>query len=180
MFLAGTYELTIDPKNRLSIPLAIRKKLNDARESQYFYLRPGRRRGTLALYPDRYYEALREQAPDDDLLSDDAYEYRQFEFSQSAPLEMDDQWRVLIPARVIQRAGLGRDVVMIGVRDHLEIWRKDEFEAFEQRMWAEHQERRTRAIAEMHALAAAGGATRPAPAAGAQAGPGASGGAPAA
>ena len=69
MFLAGTHELTIDSKKRLSIPFVIRKKLDGERDGHSFYVVPGRRRGTLALYAEKYYERLRADLPADDSLS---------------------------------------------------------------------------------------------------------------
>ena len=82
MFLAGTHELTIDAKNRLSIPFAIRRKLSED-DGHSFYVVPGRRDRTLALYPEKYYERLRAELPEDESLSDDAYTCRLFEFCPS-------------------------------------------------------------------------------------------------
>jgi len=162
MFLAGTYELTIDAKNRLSIPFAIRRKLHPEEHGQSFYLIPGRRSGTLALYPEKYYERLQENVPPDDALSEEVFAFRQFEYAASALLEPDDQGRVLLPQRLLQRLGFGKDVVLIAVRDHLELWRREDFEAFESGMWAAYAERRAKALEEMkrvvaeHRAAAAG------------------------
>jgi len=155
MFLAGTYELTIDAKNRLSIPFAIRRKLSEERDGHALYAVPGRRPGTLTLYPEKYYEALRANQAPDDSLSDDAYAFRQFEYSQSALLDPDDQGRVLLPQRLLQRVGLAKDVVLIAVRDHLELWRREDFEAFESGMWPAYPERRAKAIEEMKSIVAA-------------------------
>jgi MraZ protein len=152
MFLAGTHELTIDNKNRLSIPFAIRRKLNEERDGHAFYVMPGRRKGTLALYPEKYYEQLRGEVPGDDSLSDEAYAYRQFEYSQSALLDPDSQGRVLIPERLLKKAGLDKDVVLIAVRDHLELWRQADFEAFEGGMWPDYPQQRAKAIAEQKQL----------------------------
>lgn len=154
MFFAGTHELTIDGKNRLSIPFAIRRKLSEDRDGHSFYLVPGRRPGTLALYAEKYYERVRADLPGDDSLSDEAYAYRQFEYSQSALLGPDGQGRVLIPERILKRAGLGKDVVLIAVRDHLEIWRREDFEAFEGEMWPAYPQQRANAVQEMKTLAA--------------------------
>jgi MraZ protein len=150
MFLTGTYELTIDNKNRVSIPFAIRRKLSEDRDGHSFYVLPGRRQQTLALYPEKYYERLRADLPADDGLSDQAYAWRQFEYSHSALLDPDAQGRVLIPERLLKRAGLDREVVLIAIRDHLELWRRDDFEAFESRMWPEYPQHRARAIEEMN------------------------------
>ena len=43
-------------------------------------------------------------------------------FSGAAEAELDKQGRVMVPRRSRKHAGLGRDVVVAGMRDHLEIW----------------------------------------------------------
>ncbi len=152
MFTVGTHELTVDNKNRLSIPFAIRRKLSDDQDGQSFYALPGRRRGTLALYPEKYYERLRSGLPADDNLSDGAYAYRQFESSQTALLEPDAQGRVVLPERVLKRIGLEREVVLIAIGDHLELWRRDDFAAFEGGMWPDYWQQRAKAHEEMNRL----------------------------
>lgn len=155
MFLAGTFELTIDAKNRLSVPFAIRRKLSEERDGQSLYAVPGRRAGTLALYPEKYYERLRAGLPADEALSEEAFAYRQFESSQSALLEPDSQGRVLIPERLLKRVGIDKEVVLIAVRDHLELWRRADFEAFESAMWGAYPQKRAAAMDEMKRLAPA-------------------------
>ncbi len=154
----GTHELTIDSKNRLSIPYAVRSKLNPEKHGRCFYVLPGRRLGTLDLYPDLVFERGRQDTPASDRLSDEALAWLQFESSQTWLLDPDDQGRVLIPARLLKRAGLERDVVLIGVRDHMELWSKAAFEKFELERWTEYPAQRARAaeeIAKMRDAAAA-------------------------
>ena len=43
-------------------------------------------------------------------------------FSAAAEADPDKQGRIIIPAPLIEAAGLGREVVVAGVYDHLEIW----------------------------------------------------------
>ncbi len=151
MFLVGTFDLVLDNKSRLSIPFAIRRKLG---ESQSFYALPGRRRGTIVLYPEKYYEEMRADRPADDDLSDAAYAYREFEHAQTALLEPDAQGRVVLPDRLLKRTRLERDVVLIAVGDHLELWRSDDFAAFEESMWPDYWQQRASALEEMKRLAA--------------------------
>ena len=40
----------------------------------------------------------------------------------SSSLELDKQGRVMIPSALSEHAKLGREVVVAGVNDHLEIW----------------------------------------------------------
>ena len=148
MFLVGTYELTVDAKNRLSVPFNIRRKL----EEHSFYVLPGLRKGTLALYPEGYFERLR-PVPPAESLSSATHEWRQFEYSQCALVDPDSQGRVLLPDRLLKRAGIGKDVTLIGVQDHLELWNREDFEAFENSQWSGLAENRAQAMDELKAYA---------------------------
>jgi MraZ protein len=152
MFFVGMYELTIDAKNRLSIPHAIRSKMNCDTDGRSFYVVPGQRRGTLAIYPERYFEQLRAEVPSPEQLSESGYAWRQFEYSQSALLDPDNQGRILIPERLLKRAGMGRDVTLIGVQDRLELWSRTEFDAFQDDNWPEYPQHRSRAMSELREL----------------------------
>ncbi len=152
LFLAGLYELVIDNKNRLSIPFAIRRKLHEDRDGHAFYALPGRRKGTVSLYPQRHYERLCAHLAPDNLLSESTFNFRQFECARSAPLDPDGQGRVLLPDSLLKRMGLGPNVVLIGVRDHLELWRPEDFAAFDEEMWSEYPERRAKAVDELNRL----------------------------
>jgi len=157
VFLVGTYELVIDAKNRLSIPFAIRRKLAE----HSFYVLPGYRLRTLALYPERYFEELR-PVPPVEALSEHAVQWRQFEYSQCALLVPDGQGRILLPERLLRRAGISRDVVLIGVQDHLELWNRDDFEQFERSQWQSLADNRARAMEELKAFARPAGGGSPA------------------
>jgi MraZ protein len=51
-------------------------------------------------------------------------------------LEWDKQGRVLIPEKMRQRTALQKEVTLVGVRDHLEIWNRPEWEAERERLFA--------------------------------------------
>ncbi|MFQ5804997.1 MAG: division/cell wall cluster transcriptional repressor MraZ [Phycisphaerae bacterium] len=155
MFFVGMYELTIDSKNRLSIPHAIRSKMNCDTDGRSFYIVPGQRRGTLAIFPERYFEQARAQIPTPEQLSEDGYEWRQFEYSQSALLDPDNQGRILIPERLLKRAGIGREVTLIGVQDRLELWSRAEFDAFLEANWPAYPQHRGKAMQELREWQAA-------------------------
>lgn len=149
MFFVGNYELTVDSKNRLSIPNAIRSKQNTEQDGRGWYLVPGQRKGTLALYPERYFERTRADVPPDEQLSPAAYQWRQFELSQSALVDPDGQGRILIPERLLKRAGITREVTLIGVQDRLELWSRGEYDAFQDDCWPEYPAKRTQALGEL-------------------------------
>ena len=69
------------------------------------------------------HELTLDLSPNEDLLAFD-----QFHFAMTSLLEMDKQARVLLPDKILQRTGIGREISMIGVRDHLEIWNRADWE----------------------------------------------------
>lgn len=143
--LSGWFELTIDSKNRVSVPHPVRAKLNADTDGTSFYVLPGHRRGTLAIYPDRYFEKLRRRPPPRSNSSEAVHEWRQFEFSQTFLIDPDNQGRILIPERLLKRAGIGKDVTLIGVDDHLELWPRETYDAFVAEKWPEYPAHRNEA-----------------------------------
>ena len=154
MFLVGTYELTVDAKNRVSIPFPIRRKLDPARDGHSFYVLPGQRPGTLALYPESYFEQVR-PALAEESMSEETQRWRQFEYSQAALLDPDSQGRILIPERLLKRSGIEREVTLTGAQDHLVLWNRDDFAKFEDGQWQGFPENRAKAMQELRQLAAA-------------------------
>ncbi len=43
-------------------------------------------------------------------------------FTGAPPVELDRQGRMVIPAKLLESAGIQREVTVAGVYDHLEIW----------------------------------------------------------
>ena len=152
MFLVGTFELTVDAKNRVSIPFNIRRKLDPGRDGHSFYVLPGQRPGTLALYPESYFERMRPALPAESV-SEETQQWRQFEYSQCALLDSDSQGRILIPERLLKRTGVGREVTLTGAQDHLVLWNRQDFAEFEDGQWKRFPESRSKAMQELRAFA---------------------------
>lgn len=161
MFVTGRFDLTIDSKSRLSIPLAVRERMNPEVDGWSLYIRPGRRKGTFELYPEREFERSRQASKLPEDASDEANRWRVFEYSQAPLLHRDEQGRVLIPKYLLERGGIrAGEVTLIGVGDHLQLWSRADYEAFLDETWPIYPELRSRALRERHVGAA------PAPAAG--------------
>ena len=61
MLFTSTHELSIDSKNRLSIPASIRSAMDAKQDGTRFYLVPGDWNRTLNLYSDKYFEQYAEK-----------------------------------------------------------------------------------------------------------------------
>jgi MraZ protein len=118
MLLTGTHARTLDDKKRLALPKRTREQLGDP---VTLFITPGPD-GCLWLYTEAELEQLAgklDQAPVTDA---EARVFRRLYFAQTEAVDVDKNGRVLVPERLVQFAGLQHDVVLIGVRDHLELW----------------------------------------------------------
>lgn len=144
MVFTGTYEHTIDQKHRLAIPAEIRStiqrqagKTRDAAVSLYVTIGFGGPGGNaLSLYTEEDFEKRAAQLDDSQLDTRAVLEYEQLYLSIARKVELDKQGRVLLPENLINRAGLKSEVVIIGVKDHLEIR--------DRQTWLEYVDRRLR------------------------------------
>ncbi len=149
MFFVGAFPLTIDAKNRLSIPFVVRDQMVRETDGRAYYVVPGRRRGTLRLYPNAYFENLRDHFYQADAFSEETFTWAQFEYSQAVLLEADNQGRVTIPERLLKWAGLQREITLCGVHDHLEVWDRAAYDAFEAEGWERYEQMRAHAMSEL-------------------------------
>ena len=115
--LMGTYSHSLDPKGRLIIPARLREELGDdfiiTKNLDY----------CLAVYPKEAWERFIQKIEElPKISSEPARRLRRFYFGTSMTMEVDKQGRILIPAGLRDYASLTKDVVLVGVDDHAEIW----------------------------------------------------------
>jgi MraZ protein len=118
MLLTGTYPRTLDDKNRLAFPKRVREQLHQPKR---LFVTPGPDQ-CLWIFTQADLEGLAaklDQAPATDA---EARVFRRLYFAQTEAVDVDRAGRVLIPERLTRFAGLQHDVVLLGVRDHLELW----------------------------------------------------------
>lgn len=141
--LYGEYDLTIDDKNRLLIPADVRRCLKPDEDGVAFFLKIGTN-GVPWLYPERYYMELGTRSAPEISPGSDALAQDQFHFALASRLEWDKQGRVLVPEKSLKRTGTGKDVVLIGARDHLELWNRDAWEKRKEELFVLQAERSTK------------------------------------
>jgi len=123
--LLGEYAHTIDDKNRLTLPAKFRDSFVDGGVVTRGL------DGCLYLFAREQWDGLvaGRLAELDPLLEETRLMNRYF-FSGAAEAEPDKQGRISVPPALIEHARLGREVVVAGVHDHLEIW--------DRAAWREH------------------------------------------
>lgn len=128
MLLLGEFEHTIDSKNRLAVPADIRDVLMSQGQVSGLIAAPGSN-GTLWLWPEKTFELLAGELGGSLLGDEGISDFERSYFSQSARCPLDSAGRVRLPERLLARFGLSGSVMVLGVRNHLELatpeaWRK--------------------------------------------------------
>lgn len=112
----GAYEHSIDEKSRLTLPARFRHSLAGG-----VVLARGIERN-VDVYPAATWHERTARIADLDSLSREAREMKRYVFAGAAVAELDGQGRVLVPGHLTEHAGLSKEVVVIGVHDHVEVW----------------------------------------------------------
>ncbi len=121
LFLTGEYEHKLDSKNRLFIPARLRECIYAERDGLGFFVVFGPNK-ILGLYPDEYYRRLAVSGGGQLVPGAELVDFERVTFALASHLELDPQNRVTLPAKMVERAQLRRDVVLIGAKDHIEVW----------------------------------------------------------
>lgn len=115
--LLGEYEHTIDDKNRLTLPAKFRRAFVDGIVVTRGF------DGCLYAWTNDGWTNLRDSTLGSlHPLSKEGRRMQRHFFSGASETTPDRQGRVSIPPALLEHAKLGRDVVVAGVNDHLEIW----------------------------------------------------------
>ena len=114
--LLGEHEHALDDKNRLTLPARHRDQLGDK-----VVVTRGLD-GCLYVYAAVEWAKLANRVGKLDPLSGEARTMQRFFFAWAAEAELDKQGRIVIPANLLEHAGIGREVTVAGIVDHLEIW----------------------------------------------------------
>ena len=118
MFM-GEYNHTVDAKGRLIVPSKFREQLGDE-----FVVTKGLD-GCLFVYENTEWKILEEKLKKLPLTNANARKINRFFLAGAALCEVDKQGRILLPAVLREFAGIGKDAVMVGGGNRIEIWSKE-------------------------------------------------------
>ena len=112
----GEYRHTVDDKGRIAIPAKFRAQLAEgAFVSRWLD-------ACLAIHTRAGWESLAERVAGLPITDQGSRLFQRFIFANAAEVDLDRQGRILLPAYLRDAVHLDGDAVVIGTRDHAEIW----------------------------------------------------------
>jgi MraZ protein len=113
----GTYEHTLDAKNRLTVPSKARALLSDGVTLSIGF-EPCLQVWPTAAHAEVVQQALAPLGP----FSPEARELKRFFNAYAEPMELDSAGRIMVNPSFASHANITKDVKVIGVGDCLELW----------------------------------------------------------
>ena len=126
MFL-GQFDHTIDAKGRMAVPARFRGHLEKGAVIS-------KGMGTcLSVYTMQRWEEKSAELVEGKT-SEDLRDFERRIYPSASEVELDGQGRLVIPGRLRTYAGLGSEVTVAGVRDHIEIWDRGTWQDYQAKL----------------------------------------------
>jgi MraZ protein len=117
MVFQGASALNLDAKGRMSVPAKHRDALLVQGEGRVTLTKHPD--GCLLLFPRPEWEAFRARVAQ---LPMDAHWWRRIFLGNATELDLDGAGRILISPELRSAAGIQREVILLGMGSHLELW----------------------------------------------------------
>lgn len=120
-FFIGEYQYAIDAKGRVNIPAKFRKNLKPEDENMYI-ITQGKDK-CLDVYPLNIFQEKIVNKINEFSESDEAHRYyTSIKGSSSSDAPLDKQGRIMIPQKLLDYAGITKDILIIGAFHRIELW----------------------------------------------------------
>ncbi len=124
----GTHQNRLDTKGRVSIPASFRTALragsgNDTVTS--LVLRPSHKHPCIEAWPVDAFAALATPLDRLDVFSDEHDDFATALYADAYPMDADKEGRIILPAPLVEHAGLNGVVEFMGTGRNFQIWEPD-------------------------------------------------------
>ena len=132
----GHYEHSLDEKGRLLLPKKIKGELKD---NSPLYVLKGFE-GCLSVYREAEFLKLCEECEKISFNKKNSRSYLRAVLSSVIELTIDKVSRIQIPKDTLTRFHISKNVIIIGVNDHFEIWDSETYQRYEEEVNAHFEE----------------------------------------
>lgn len=118
--LMGEYDVRLDEKNRLRMPVALTKQIGEDIKLGLVI-----NRGTekcLNLYPQKLWDWKSGIVNKLNLYNPDNKEFARYFYRGALQVELDASSRIILPKLLLEHAGISQDCVINAYGDEIEIW----------------------------------------------------------
>ena len=121
----GSFVHTLDDKGRLMVPRKMREELGSKA-----YIMKGFD-GSLSVYNEEKYQKLVSEFGRLSFNQQKVRDYLRLQFASTYEMDVDKLGRVQIPTALLTKFNISREVLVLGIGDHIEVWDKAKYEEYE-------------------------------------------------
>ncbi len=125
--LLGEYECKLDAKGRLRIPSGLINQLAEG-TNQKFVINRGFEK-CLVLYPIQLWKQISAEIDALNIYNKKNRDFARYFYRGAQEVEMDSADRILLPKRLMEYAGIEKEVVLSAYNGRIEIWAGSEYNA---------------------------------------------------
>jgi MraZ protein len=125
MAFRGSFDYSLDAKNRLTVPAKFRAELSGG-----VVLAKGLEHNVDIWVPEAYDALVSRSLEGMNPMSPDARRLRLWFSANAFDTELDAAGRVQLPATLIEHAGLRKEVVVTGASESLQVWDRATWQDF--------------------------------------------------
>lgn len=122
----GTFNLSMDNKGRIIIPAKLRKQIFITD----FYLLPSFNDKCLILFPEDSFRDFENMLRNKIESEEDRKYAVRYIYSSGQMLQSDSQGRVNLADKLLGKAGIRNEVLLVGALDKMEIWDPETFSTY--------------------------------------------------
>jgi MraZ protein len=124
-YFIGTYYHSLDEKSRVIVPSKLRELLG---ANVYINFALDK---CLAVYPVETYERMAEKIIKKSSFDKKIRAFKRIFFASTYQCDIDKQGRIQLTKDSLDKSSITKDVVIVGMEDHIEIWDKTTYEQIE-------------------------------------------------
>jgi MraZ protein len=124
----GSFNYTIDNKGRINIPAKMRKNLAPEANNAFVITRGFE--NCIFVYPNDEWAKREAELGKLQQTNKDDRLFTRLLLQYATDVELDGQYRIVLPKELIQYANIENEVFILGAFDRIEIWNPNEYKKY--------------------------------------------------
>ena len=125
--LIGEFDCKLDDKGRLKLPSPLLKQMGES--SSFTFVVNRGFEANLMMYPESIWDKISSQVDKLNQYIKKNREFVRYFYRGATKMETDTSERILIPKKLLEYAGINKEVVLFAYNDRIEVWSKANYDA---------------------------------------------------
>lgn len=121
----GEFECKVDSKGRFKLPSTLIKQMGEIEHA--FVVNRGLEK-CLVLYPKTVWDSISKEINQLNMYNQKNRKFARYFYRGATELSLDSSERINLPKRLLQYAGVEKEIIVFAYHNKIELWSKDEYD----------------------------------------------------